>query len=559
MASHPRSHAATAPAGHPPEKAPHADVHEGSRRRAWTLLGLCLACTLYLVPVFPHYPSANEISRWVLVAGLWERGEAEVSWAVPLIGPLVDASRVGGSIYPNKAPGLALIAAPGYLLARLFLGPPSHRNARWSLYAMRVFGATIPLALLGLLMMRRTNGDPLALGSLLLATPVFAYGTLLFSHVSATACLYAAYLLLFGERREPQELGRCLAAGALCGLATTTEYTVAVGTAILAFGILASPQRWPRLTAFVIGGAPFAALLAFYNYALFGSPFSLSSAHEASAVTAALASEGVFGISWPTFDSTWRILFSPSRGLMFFSPILAIALWAVVPRRGDNVASWMRLALAVAPLLLAMGYGGNHGGWSVGARYALLAVPFLIEAVWVRKPRAGGAIATLFVISMVLCVAPLFTFPFPPPQFPWVHAHFVRPLLAEGFLTPTLGNWVVSGWWALTPVLAALAAAVPLTLGWSRRVAVGTLSGVLVATAVFFVPVPDNPAQTMLRAVLLETNFRPSGRLESMVSSGVMDASAAQALGEMIQATRTLAPDDWPYHPATPRFAAPSR
>jgi hypothetical protein len=248
-----------------------SDGRDG-RWRSLALLGLSLACAVYLVPVFPHYPSANEISRWVLVAGLLEKGTAESSWASSLIGPLVDAARVGNSFYPNKAPGLALLSAPGYLLVRPLLGPPSPENVRWSLYAMRLVGATLPLALLGFLVLRRTKGDPLALGTLLLATPMLVYGTLLFSHVAATVCVYASYLLLFRDGRSAPELGSCVMAGALCGLATLTEYPAAAMTAVLAVGVLSAPERWPRVTAFVTGGVPFAALLALYNFTLFDSP-----------------------------------------------------------------------------------------------------------------------------------------------------------------------------------------------------------------------------------------------------------------------------------------------
>jgi hypothetical protein len=266
-------------------------------------------------------------------------------------------------------------------------------------------------------------------------------------------------------------------------------------------------------------------------------------------VTASLASRGLFGIGWPTLQTSWWILLSPARGLLFFSPLLVLALWAVVPRRGDETSSWIRLAMVASTLLIAMGYGGNHGGWCVGARYALTAVPFLVEAAWERGVRPGAAVAALFTASVVLCVSPLLTFPFPAPQFPWVHAQFVRPLLAQGFVTPTLGSWLVAGPWSIVPVVVVVLAAVPIALGWSRRVAAGALAGLVIAGVAFVVPVDDAPIHRLFRAVLLETHFVPGGRLSALTASGVTPSTAREvaAMEELVRATRVLAPDDWPF------------
>jgi hypothetical protein len=78
-------------------------------RRAGVVLALYAFVMIYVVPVYPHFPSANELSRWATVASLVEHRTLETSWSQPLIGPLVDASRVGDRIYSNKAPGLALL------------------------------------------------------------------------------------------------------------------------------------------------------------------------------------------------------------------------------------------------------------------------------------------------------------------------------------------------------------------------------------------------------------------------------------------------------------------
>ncbi len=520
-------------------------------RRAGAIVALYAACMLYLVPVFPHYPSANELSRWATVTGLVEHGTLETSWSQPLIGPLVDASRVGDRVYSNKAPGLALLALPGYLAARPFVGPPDAANLRWSLFAMRLGAVTVPAVLMGLIVLRRTGGDPFAAATLLFATPVFVYGALLFSHVTVAALLVAAFELLF-PRAPGSGWRAALAAGALCGLATLTEYPAALATAILAVGILAGNDRWRRLAAFVAGGAPFAVLLGLYNRVLFGSALSLSSANEAYANTAALASRGVFGISGPTPDSVFTLLASPSRGLLFFSPVLVFGLVALWPRgdRHERARAWVRLAVVAVLGLAMLSYPANAGGWCVGARYLVAIVPFVVLAAAERGVRPGVTTAACLAFSAALCVTPLLTFPFAPMEFTFVHAAMIRPFLATGFATPNLASGITPGIVSLLPVAAAAVAAVALALaGGGRRALAGAAGGALLAAGVVLAPVQDTVAEKAFRALLLDTHFVPAGRLERLAAETADPQLRAQLeeLAALSDGTRQLAPDGWPY------------
>src|ERR1044071_4256939 len=102
-----------------------------------TLYALLAAIT---IPIFPHFSSPNEFTRWLLVASVVEDHTIEVSRPAQLLGPrFEDLSVVGTKQFSNKAPGVALVAAPGYVLARPFAGPPSRANLRAVLTAMRWF------------------------------------------------------------------------------------------------------------------------------------------------------------------------------------------------------------------------------------------------------------------------------------------------------------------------------------------------------------------------------------------------------------------------------------
>jgi hypothetical protein len=519
-------------------------------RRARTVVALYAFCMLYLVPVFPHFLSANELTRWAAVVGLVEHGSLEVSWAEPLIGPPMDVARSGSRLYSNKAPGITFLAVPAYLIARPIIGSPTRSNLRWSLTAMRIATVSLPAIALGLLLARRCREDSFAVASLLFGTPIFVYGALFFSHLTAAALLYGAFLLVLRDPGAKRPLLRAGVAGTLAGLATVTEYPAAIAVVLLGVAILSSADRWRRLAAFIAGGLPWALALAIYNRLLFGSIWSLSSGREEHPLLAAQAARGVFGVSAPTLDQLAHILLSPSRGLLFFSPILLLGIVSLWPRRGQPAAAWFRLAFFAALALAMGGYPMNHGGWGTGARYLILTLPFLVEAAHDRGVRPGLASAALLTASVVLCVAPALTFPYAPNHIRFLHASITRPLLGEGFATPNWGSVVAPGLASLAPVVLAAAAALALALAERpRRTIPGSVVGVIVAAAVIFAPVRETMVERATRALILDTHFTPAGRLASLARecSDPAERTQIEALAAATVNTQAVGPDGWPY------------
>ncbi|HYU24749.1 MAG TPA: hypothetical protein VEO74_06070, partial [Thermoanaerobaculia bacterium] len=112
-------------------------------------IALYALLALILVNVFPHFPSPNEFTRWALAAAIVEDHSVEVTPFVPLLGGgFEDLSERDGRLYSNKAPGGALLGLPGYLIARIIVGPASAMSMRPTLYAMRLTAATLPAVLL---------------------------------------------------------------------------------------------------------------------------------------------------------------------------------------------------------------------------------------------------------------------------------------------------------------------------------------------------------------------------------------------------------------------------
>jgi len=517
------------------------------------VLILYLFCSAYLVPVYPHFVSANELAHWVIVAGLVEHGTLDERWSEPLIGRLVDSTRSGEAIHSNKPPGLALVSAPGYLIVRAVAGAPNARNLRWYLYGMHLFGATIPIGVMGMILLRRREANAFGMAALLFGTCLFFYGATLFSHALAALFVYASYRLLFGADGEhPRDWRDAMLAGAAAGLATLTEYTAAVAVFVFAAALLFSARgRRRQLLPFLAGGAPLAAIFALFNWVLFRSVFTLSRSHEAFPSNIGYTARGLWGLSLPSAAAFWQILLSPSRGLFFYSPVLLLALL----RRPVDRAARVRIALTAVAFLFLSSYSASDGGWGAGTRYLVFLIPVVADAFFERREPVRFLSAALLAFSILMCVLPALTFIFAPPEFPWLHSTLVRPFLAQGFYAPNLGALLLRSPATVVPVVAAAIAAFVLAAGGELRRAVGgAAAGLGAAAIVAFMPATLTPFLLIERQVLVETYFRPEGQV-AQAAATVRDPNLARQLIDVarnIDAARAYPPDDWPYRDPKP-------
>jgi hypothetical protein len=496
--------------------------------------------SVIVFPVFPHFVSPNEFTRWALAAAIVEDHSIEITRFVHVLGDVnfEDAAERDGHLYSNKAPGAALVGVPGYAAARMIVGPPTAANMRFSLTAMRLLAATIPLLVLAFMMARVTRrfgaSEERARATvtiLLFATPLFAYGLLNFSHALTAAAIFAAWVMLFIDP-SPQ---RDIAAGALIGLSTISEYPMAIAGAVLL------AVAWRRVHRIVIGGLPFALLLAIYNRAAFGSAFALSSGSERNAGFRELASGGVFGVGIPSLTRALRLLFDPSRGLFVFSPVLLLALIALW-RRPAPLSRSARIALIAVPaslLILYSGYPNWHGGWSVGPRYLVPAVPFLLmpiaflSATWIESLLAGAAVAAVALISL--------TFPFPDVSFlvPWQTLGV--PLLREGLVAPNALHLVARALAIFFPfALVALA-----ILGLQKRWWIALGAGLMIGASAGLVAMnPPTMTQRLRIGYIEQVYFERRDAMQRALPPGA--PLPARAL-ERARYESTLPPASWPF------------
>ncbi len=324
-----------------------------------------------------------------------------------------------GQFYPNKPPGASLLAVPGYALVRgvgslLGADPDDVRVLAINAWLTSALSVGLLCALGSVLFFevasRLFPGPPLPplLSTLAfsLGTLFLPYATMLYDHGPSAVALLGAFAAILRQegRRSARDL---FLAGLLAGLAVLTNYLLAL--AALAFALYALRKvGWRGLGWFLLGALPPALLLLGYHAACFGSPFATAYAKE----TPEFRTPGAFleVLREPRLDVLGALLFSPYRGLLVGSPFLLLGLpalwrWARGARRPEAA---LCAAIVATCLLFNMGYIGWDGGWGIGPRYLVPAIPFLglpATSAFARVPRVSALLAGLSVASFLLSTA----------------------------------------------------------------------------------------------------------------------------------------------------------
>jgi hypothetical protein len=358
--------------------------------RWWIGPPLMLIATLYVLPLagsaFATNP--NELARIELSASIAFLARLDLGSVVETYGLSEDVSIRDGKIYSDKAPGLSMIAAPMVWVINPVLprAPSSGLPAYWPLrHVLTLLLVAVPAAGLAVLVGTAVpDVDPARRNSFAvitaLATPLWTYGTVFFGHVPAALLVTLAWFGLLGLPARATTLtpGRALLSGAAAGFAVGTEYPTVVIVAVIFASLLVRRTALPILAfaaAGVIAGATPALI---YHQVAFGAPWLTGYGMKAHGDFQAIHGTGLLGISLPTIESLWGILFSARRGVLFYCPLLLLmpfGLWWLVERRGWRDAGPI-LTATVAYVFFAAGFVDWPAGWCASARHL---VPILLR------------------------------------------------------------------------------------------------------------------------------------------------------------------------------------
>jgi hypothetical protein len=374
-------------------------------------LALFLVLLVAYVYVLPRWADWNQNSRFNLVLALVEDRSVMID---PYVANTGDYAYYRGHYYSDKAPGLSLLGATVYGAYRVLV--PSWLTERWQAVAARsqALGATlrsdgaglrldsvsyfagltvttaltvaVPSALLGVLVFMVTGlaiarvGTRVVIALLYgLATGAAPYANTFVGHQLAACLLFAAFVLLYVIWRRAWARGWLIVVGLLIGYAIITEYPAGlIGGLLTGYAVLRLGRPWQTLGLLAVGALPPLALLAAYDLVAFGTLLPVGYLY--SSLWTDVHSTGLVSLTLPQAEALWGITFGAHRGLFFLSPFLLFAApgyWVLWQRRDLRPEWWV---LALAPLLFLLFNGSSamwQGGFGIGPRYLLPALPFL--------------------------------------------------------------------------------------------------------------------------------------------------------------------------------------
>lgn len=386
---------------------------------AVVLIAICWA--LVMVP-----PAANQNAHFATVTAL-ARGssniDAEHNWTG-------DTAYLDGHFFAAKAPGLALVTVPYYLvLDRLGVVPdgpapdvpfPKAESSvsPTALWEVALWGAVLPA--LALLLLVRATVDRLTPGYGTIAalavggaSIVGVLATVFFDH-ALSACLgFAAFALLVAR---PPSRRTALAAGVLAGLAVAVELPLALVAILLGVALVLRPVWRSESVAYAVGVAIGVVPLLAFNAWAFGSPFTLAYSKAVSVPGATghdvlgQNSPGFFGVGVPRLHGMAELLFS-AYGLVVLAPVWALAILGLVFlwRDGWRWEAGLVAVIAGAFFLYNAGYTQLFGALSSGPRFLAPTIPFLalpLAAAWRRLPITAAVLcAASIVMTWTMIVA----------------------------------------------------------------------------------------------------------------------------------------------------------
>lgn len=303
--------------------------------------------------------------------------------------------------------GAALFGLPVYALLDLFVDLENDRFWWWHGGALTAALLTAAAALFVFLSARRfVRSLPAVLVALAfgLGSCVWPINSqALWQHSASTFCLSLGTWFLLRTTEQRHAAACC---GAVFGMAVLCRPTTAVAVLCVGAYLLLTDRR--RCLSYVLGGLPFVAILAVYNGYFFGNPLAFGQTVVSKILALrATGSENLWQSSW--LESLPGLLASPARGLIWFSPVLALGLAGVAPiwREARYRPLLPLLAAAVLMILVAGKWFDWWGGTTWGYRsivdttpfLALLLVPVIERMISARGTRALFAVLLLWSVG----------------------------------------------------------------------------------------------------------------------------------------------------------------
>lgn len=502
-----------------PSSEPRARLRD--RLLRWALLGALLVQLTWMLNVYPHWKDTNAASRVYLALAIVQHGTLQIDKCLTQYGDTLDKAQYKGRYYSDKAPGTSFLFVPAVWL----LTAADVTDMRHVYYFLRLFYISLPAIGFWMLTLRWfrqwTGREDLAVAVVAagaMGTNFAVYSTHLFAHVPAACLLFLSFLAArrgWTGRADGSFLA-ALVAGALAGAAFLNDYVAMPVIAVMGIALFFAPRlQWRQPLAFALGLAPSISVWMAYNSACFEHPLHTGFLYHALPMYGEAYRSGFLGIQSVDPASISGMLFSPARGMCFVSPVLVLAPigWYRQIRSGEGRGDALFALAACAGLFAFSATTVDwRGGWGIGPRYLVAAVPFALIGVAgaVRGRAATDAVSVAFAglasVGMLHCAAAALTVPLLPQDFDNPLFTLCWSLLRDGYVGPHLGDAEPGSIAGLLPYGIAVAlglclvlSAGPASSAAGRLAAIG--ASVLLASSVLAVQsrMPEPPQEQVAR------------------------------------------------------------
>lgn len=353
---------------------------------------------------FNHSDGWNQGVRFAELHAVVLKGTLRIDDYISQTG---DRALIDGHYYSEKAPAMALAALPSFAVVvgvqkMLGIDPDSQSATRWSEWIATAFSVGLLAAIGGVafytLLERRLGALAAVIGTfgIFLGTITFPYATALFAHAGTIGLTAIALWGALG----PPTVKRDVIAGVAAGVAVASEYPAILPGA--AIGLYLATRDVKRMLRFGLATLPAAALILLNNYAISGSPFKLS--YGSNPLFPELTAASSYGFSVPAVDAIGGLLWGEYRGLLFWNPILLMAIPGVIELfRKERGIAIMIAAGCILVVLQSAAFYTWFGGNAVGPRYLSPALPLLgfAAAYGIKRFPEMGLILTLASIALM--------------------------------------------------------------------------------------------------------------------------------------------------------------
>ena len=375
----------------------------------------------------------------------------------------VDLFQYNGSYYMANAPGVAFLTLPGAVLAFIL------NTGHFTVFGKAMLFTEIPIAIansfaaylvfkIGNYYFRKDVSAFLAF-CYAFSTISWPFATYLFqSDVSALFDLVAAFLVIKIDRSnsfrwstgKPSGVEVSVVAGLAVSCGIATDYVNGILVPVVAIYLLFALRKngikiaAKNLAGFLSGSVLVTSiLLGLYNYMSFGRVF-------VSSEQLYLHSSSLFGnFSFPVDLGMILNLFTPTRGLFFFSPILILGVWGLWKMMRDSTTdreSFLFLLIFLGIFGLYSAWYAPDGGLSFGPRLIISSIPFLlIPAGFVISEARGrfsySFVYLLYAAGVLINGSAAFAGALAPPSKNWLVSPFFSTIL------PKLLSKKVDVWW----------------------------------------------------------------------------------------------------------------